>query len=650
MRKALGSDRRVWFVMACWVVGCVLALGQAHDPGVPTELWPPIGIGFVGLTLLWDGDGRPGRGALVATAAMAAVFVVVGLAFSNPPDQVLLMALLNLAAVWATTVIYLRVKGSPGWAPRGARSLASIAGAAVLAATPVSLLGGFSGQPALELTPLTLWWIIRSSMFAFIGAATFLTFFHGDLSRWRRLPRPSRTGLGLLVPVSLACMYVVYLDPDLPLSWFLLIPAVWAGVMLSPFAAGIHALMQSLAAGVLAFTEADRFSYVGFLPSSLIIDLLLVASTFITMQIALLRDERERALAAERAQRRQADAQSTLLGQVFDSMTDGMMLFNDGALVRHNPSARHLLGRPLPARPAEGWASYLGLSSVEGRPLDEPDLPGTAGLRRHRSTVTIDHDRSKRLLEISSWPISGDDILVLLTDVTNQRHRLDELSRFAGIVSHDLRTPLTSLHGWLEMAHEAAENGEDVAPLLKRAEASSRRMERVIGGWINYTVVREGGLTPEPVPISELVGEAGESSSEDSPGTLRITNHAPHLVRADRVLGRQLFGNLIGNAVKFARPGEPAHVEITSREDDEPGWIRIEVADRGVGLTPGEEELIFEEFHRDPQQAQGVEGTGLGLSLCRTIVTRHGGSIVAFTNDHGGATFSMTLPAATPPG
>lgn len=651
MSRGLGTDRRILFVLACWLLGCLIALGEKNDPGVPTELWPPVGIGFIAVTLLWDGRSRPERRALVITAGMAVVFWIVGVAFSYPPGEVTTMAALNVAASWVVAVLYSRLKVTSGWAPRGARSLAAIAGSAAAASALVSVLGGFPNQSVVDLEPLTLWWIIRSAMFAFIGGSTFLIFFHGDLHRWQRLANPSRVGLGFLVPVSLACMYIVFLDPDLPLSWFLLVPAVWAGVMLSPYAAAIHAIMQSLAAGVLAFTEADQFSYVGFLPASLIIDLLLVASTFITLQVALLRDERERALAAERHLRREADAQSTLLGQVFDSMTDGMMLFTDGALVRHNPAARHLLGRPLPTRPPEGWAAYLGLSAPNGTPLMDPDLPGSEGRRRSTTTVMIDHAARRRLLEVGSWPVSEseseNDILVLLTDVTNQQHRLAELSRFAGIVSHDLRTPLSSLHGWLELASDAAADGEDVGPLLERAVASSARMDRVIGGWINYTVVREGGLAPERVTledvITDIVGTASDAAAGPGP---QIDVSAPHVVHADPALTRQLLANLVGNAVKFARPGKPPAIEITSRQDSESGWIRVEVADHGLGLPEGEEALIFEEFHRAPEHADGVEGTGLGLSLCRTIVTRHGGSISASTNAHGGATISLTLPAA----
>lgn len=651
MEQGLGTDRRIRFVLVCWLIGCAVALGEDPAPGIPNEVWPPLGIGFIALTLVWDGHSRPGRTAATTTTLMATSFWLVGIALAHPALEAAVVAVLNTAACWLMVVVYALVKDSPGWAPRGARSLAGIAGAAVVASTFLTLLGGFPRQSIGDIEMLTLWWVIRSTIFAFVGGATFMIFYFGDRAVWRSFVRPSRAGLALLVPTSFACMYVVFLGPDLPLSWFLLIPAVWSGVMLSPYGAALHALMQTLAAGLLAVTAADHFSYEGVLPSSLIVDLLLIVSTFIALQIALLRDERERALAAERSLRQQADAQSTLFGQVFDSMTDGMMVFTAGELVRHNPAARHLLGRPLPSRPTEGWAAYLGLSGQDGTPLDEPDLPGTEGRRRHTSIMTIDHAEDQRLLEIGSWPISDTDIMVLITDVTNQRHRMAELSRFAGIVSHDLRTPLTSLHGWLELANEAHADGEDVGPLLERAFASSQRMERVIGGWINYTVVREGELSPERVPLAELTNdllpapEGGRPIGEECPGP-RIDVDTPHAVHADRDLVRQLLANLVGNAVKFARPGGPAHLEITSRKDSEEGWIRIDVADHGLGLPVGQEELIFEEFHRAAEHSDGVEGTGLGLSLCRTIVARHGGSIRAFTNEHGGATFTMALPAA----
>jgi signal transduction histidine kinase/integral membrane sensor domain MASE1 len=612
---------------------------------VPTEVWPPVGVGFIALTLVWDGASRPGRRAACVLAVMVVSFPVIAALFGHRLLESMVMAVLNVGAAALMALIYAWAKKSSGWAPQGARSLAAMMGAAVLASTALALFGGFPGQSFADSEALTLWWIIRSAIFAFIGGATFLTFFSPDLSRWRSQPMPSRLGLALLVPVSFVCMWVVYLDPELPLSWFLLIPAVWAGAMLTPYGAAIHALAQALVAGVLAFAPANRFEYDGLMPSSLVIDLLLSTCTFMTMHIALLRDERERAISAERALRQEADAESRLFGQIFDAMSDGIMLFDtDGPMLRHNTAARHLFGRPLPA-PDRKWSSYLGLRHEDGRPLDDTELPGQPGIRQHRLRVTVDHAGDRRILDVSSWELPESEILVLLTDVTSQRQRLDELSRFAGIVSHDLRTPLTGLHGWLELAREAALDGrmEDIEPMLRRAESASLRMERVIGGWINYTVVREGKLTRERIVLSELIENV--ISTHARPDT-KIVVDAPHAVNAAPDLVQQLLANLVGNAVKFAEPGRPAEIEIVSCDDGEPGWIRIDVADRGLGLPDGEDELIFEEFHRAPDHAEGVDGTGLGLSLCRTIVTRHGGSISAFTNEHGGATFTMTLPTA----
>lgn len=637
--------RRIQFVLGCWLLGCVIALGETPAAGVPTEVWPPVGVGFVALTLVWDGRGRPGRLALGVAGLMLVSFGLIGVLFGHPVLESAVMAVLNVGAAALMALIYAWAKKSSGWPPTGARSLAAMAGAAVLASTGLAMLGGFPGQSVADSEPLTLWWIIRSSIFAFIGGATFLTFYSPDLPRWRSQPGPSRSGLALLVPTSFVCMWVVYLDPELPLSWFLLIPAVWAGAMLTPYGAALHALAQALVAGVLAFAPANRFEYDGLVPSSLVVDLLLATSTFMTMHIALLRDERERAIVAERTLRQEADAESRLFGQVFDAMSDGIMLFDtDGPMLRHNTAARHLFGRPLPA-PDRKWSSYLDLRHEDGRPVEDSELPGQPGIRQGRLRVTVEHAGDRRILDVASWPLPESEILVLLTDVTSQRQRLDELSRFAGIVSHDLRTPLTGLHGWLELAREAALAGriEDIEPMLRRAESASLRMERVIGGWINYTVVREGKLSPEPI---ELPGLLENVISTHACPDAKIVIDAPHAVNAAPDLVQQLFANLVGNAVKFARPGSPAEIEIVSSDDGEPGWIRIDVADRGLGLPEGEDELIFEEFHRAPDHAEGVDGTGLGLSLCRTIVTRHGGDITAFTNEHGGATFTMTLPSA----
>ncbi|WP_297734418.1 PAS domain-containing protein [Nocardioides sp.] len=179
--------------------------------------------------------------------------------------------------------------------------------------------------------------------------------------------------------------------------------------MLTPYGAALHALAQALVAGVLAFAPANRFEHDGLMPSSPVIDLLLSTCTFMTMHIALLRDERERAIDAERILRQEADAESRLFGHIFDAMSDGIMLFDtDGPMLRHNTAARHLFGRPLPA-PDRKRSSYgrlrLGAPRVEdpgaAHRRDQPAAAAGRALapRRDRLPRPPSHppDRSPRL-------------------------------------------------------------------------------------------------------------------------------------------------------------------------------------------------------------------------------------------------------------
>ena len=112
----------------------------------------------------------------------------------------------------------------------------------------------------------------------------------------------------------------------------------------------------------------------------------------------------------------------------------------------------------------------------------------------------------------------------------------------------------------------------------------------------------------------------------------------------DPVLFEQVFVNLLDNAVKYTPAASP--VEISARASD--NELEIEVADRGPGIAPGEEERIFEKFHRGAHAGGG--GVGLGLPICRGIVQAHGGTIVAANREGGGAEFRIRLPLTeTPP-
>ena len=172
-------------------------------------------------------------------------------------------------------------------------------------------------------------------------------------------------------------------------------------------------------------------------------------------------------------------------------------------------------------------------------------------------------------------------------------------------------------------------------------------MRQVIEDWLNYTVVQNGQLRPEAVKLYGVAGEIvdGRRAGWAGDAEPQFSLDLEHSVHADPGLLRQLLDNLVGNAIKYTAPDQQPWVQIRSEADEEPGWIRVEVVDHGVGIPEGEEELIFNEFHRGPQEGRSA-GTGLGLALTRRIVALHGGQMRAFRNTDVGSTFTFTLPEA----
>ena len=247
--------------------------------------------------------------------------------------------------------------------------------------------------------------------------------------------------------------------------------------------------------------------------------------------------------------------------------------------------------------------------------------------------------------------LADDQMVVLFSDVTAEHERLNELIGFAGVVAHDLRSPLTALQGWLELLEDALEHGrpDRATDLARRARAGSNRMAQVIEDWLAYAVQREGTLGSERVALTVVVDEILlEYAGAPASLTPEFVVECPHDVQGDPVLVKQLLDNLIGNAIKYAVPGQRPWIHLRSAAANEPGFVEVAVSDRGIGLPPGEEGRVFDEFHRAAAHAAAVTGTGLGLSLCRRIVTRHGGRIEAANNPGGGAVFTFTLPAAAP--
>jgi two-component system sensor histidine kinase KdpD len=216
-------------------------------------------------------------------------------------------------------------------------------------------------------------------------------------------------------------------------------------------------------------------------------------------------------------------------------------------------------------------------------------------------------------------------------------------------LSHDLRTPLGVITG---AASSLRERGEHLSPetrreLLDSVLTEAERMNRLIRNLLDMIRLETGSLEvqKEWQPLEDAIGVAlfrMDERMKDHPVEVKLPPDLP-LVPIDAVLMEQVFINLLENTAKYTPAGSP--VEITAKS--ELGVVQVTIADRGPGLPPGEQDRIFEKFFRGAG-AEAGKGVGLGLTICRGIITAHGGRIWAEARPGGGTLMHFTLPLSGP--
>jgi two-component system sensor histidine kinase KdpD len=217
-------------------------------------------------------------------------------------------------------------------------------------------------------------------------------------------------------------------------------------------------------------------------------------------------------------------------------------------------------------------------------------------------------------------------------------------------ISHDLRTPLASIVGASTslLEHGARLDAAQRHDLLGAIRDEALRMTRLVDNVLQMARLQSGAVTlaPEWQPVEEIVGDVLRRLRPLLAGRRVDAHVAPNLpmVLVDGVLIGQVLANLLENAAKYTPPGTAIHITAGV----EHGEVVVAVADEGPGLPAGEETRVFEKFHRAaPEPAQS--GVGLGLAICRAIVSLHGGAISAENLPAGGAVFRFTLPIGEPP-
>jgi PAS domain S-box-containing protein len=237
--------------------------------------------------------------------------------------------------------------------------------------------------------------------------------------------------------------------------------------------------------------------------------------------------------------------------------------------------------------------------------------------------------------------------------LTRVNRRLEELNKelqdFTFVASHDLQEPLRKIQTFGDILTKKGENFLDEASRdhIKRMQSAAARMKKLLDSLLLYSRVTTKAERAKPTDLERCVREALsdlEVIIEEKNARVEVDDLPS--VMGNRVQMVQLFQNLIGNALKYLRDGEPPHVRINSRQagDDKDAYDII-VEDNGIGFEEKYLDRIFLPFQRLHGRSGKYEGVGMGLAICKKIVERHGGEITAKSELGKGSTFIVTLPA-----
>jgi two-component system phosphate regulon sensor histidine kinase PhoR len=260
-------------------------------------------------------------------------------------------------------------------------------------------------------------------------------------------------------------------------------------------------------------------------------------------------------------------------------------------------------------------------------------------------------DRTIRLRGTALRDDSGDGgAVIVLNDVTEMQ-RLETIRRdFVANVSHELKTPIASIKGFVEaLVDGAAEDPTDRRRFLEIVARQADRLESIIEDLLSLSRIEQsegaGNLPREPVQVAELIATVvTDCLPRASDRSIRIHVDCPESLVANlnAPLLEQALINLVDNAVKYSGPG--SEVRITAAAAD--GGVSIAIRDEGCGIEPEHLPRLFERFYRiDKARSRQLGGTGLGLSIVKHIVQAHGGTVDVASEPGVGSTFTVLLPA-----
>jgi len=347
------------------------------------------------------------------------------------------------------------------------------------------------------------------------------------------------------------------------------------------------------------------------------------------------------------------EGERTRLAAILESVSDvvlvtdregQLLLVNSAAERELGIDAEEALGRPIDGveLPAEVVGAVGEPSSTEGPPK-ELFLPKGRVLYADVSVIETDN---------------GDELgrVAVMRDITRFKE-LDEMkSEFLATVSHDLRAPLTFMRGYAQRLDAVGELNEKQQSYVKNILQGVERIDNLVLDLLDLSRIEAGlGMQESACNLGVLVAEAVSSlRPRATEKGISLQIHPPlegsnggkeALVSGDRALLRQVFINLLDNAIKYTPEGGKVAAGLSIEGENGNSKATVRVADTGIGIAPDEQVRLFEKFYRTKRgNRSGAAGTGLGLAIVKSVVERHQGRVWVESKPDKGSAFYVTLP------
>ena len=351
-----------------------------------------------------------------------------------------------------------------------------------------------------------------------------------------------------------------------------------------------------------------------------------------------------------------ADAERRTAQAVFEGVAVGLLQIDaQGRYLATNARHREFLDLAFPGG-HRGRAGQLGFAyDADQEPLTREDMPSVRASRGEEFDdvhVWVGEDpHSRRALSVSARRVldrSGELTGAVLAyhDVTDLVRAMGVKDDFVSTISHELRTPLTAALAYLELLDESTDVTPEGHQQVTAARRNILRLSHMVADLLLTTRVSAGSslVDPYPVDLAVLLREAVDAASLDADGRgVRIVASVPGALPAivDGMRLRQVFDNLLANAVAYSREGCVVTVDLRVRGER----VVLTIADEGTGIDAADVEQVFGRFYRgENARRRQVPGTGLGLTIVRSIVEAHGGVVSLESTLGEGTSVCVLLP------